>query len=75
MVVGEERIGAILEQQVNNIIVALLRGPQDRSGNGISSFCVYVGALLDKVMAKCVVVVDRGPLDRDVSGRNFNIRE
>lgn len=63
LIVGEERVGPVLEEEINDIVVALLRSPQDRCSNRVSSSCIYIGTILDEKMAKCVVVVDRGPLD------------
>lgn len=63
LVVSEERVGSALKQEIDNVVMALLRSPQDRCSNRVSSLCVHIGTILDEEMTKCVVVVDRGPLD------------
>jgi hypothetical protein len=63
LIVGEERVGPALEEEINDVVMALLCSPQDRCSNRVSSFGIYIGAVLDEEMAKCVVVIDRGPLD------------
>jgi hypothetical protein len=62
LVVCEERVGAVLEEQVHNVVMAFLCGPEDGSCDGIAAFGVEVCALLDKEMAECVVVVYGCPL-------------
>lgn len=62
LVVGEERVGAVVEQQVDDIVVASFGGPEDRRGYGIAAFCVEGSASLDEEVTESVVVVDSGPL-------------
>jgi hypothetical protein len=62
LVVGNERVGAVLEQQVDDVVVAAFGGPEDGSGYGIAALCVDVGTGLDEEVAQGVVVVNRSPL-------------
>lgn len=62
LVVSEERVGTILEKQIDDVVIAPFRSPEDRSSHRVSAFGVDIGPLLDEEMAKSVVVVDGGPL-------------
>ena len=62
LVVGKQRIGAMLEQQVDDVVVASFRGPQDWRCNGVSSFRIDRGAVLDEEVAQSVVIVNCSPL-------------
>lgn len=62
LVVGEERIGAVVEQEVYDVVVAALCGPEDGCCDGVSAFCVDGGAGLNEEVAEGVVVVDCCPL-------------
>lgn len=62
LVVGEQRVGAMLEQQVDDVVVAALRGPEHGGGYGVAAFGVDGGARLDQEVAEGVVVVDGRPL-------------
>jgi hypothetical protein len=62
LVVGEERVGAMVEEEVHNVIVAALGRPQDGCSNGISAFCIDGCTGLYEVVAEGVVVVDSRPL-------------
>ena len=62
LVVGEERIGAVLEQQVDDVVVAAFGGPEDGRGDGIAAFGVEGRAGLDEEVAQGIVVVDGRPL-------------
>ena len=64
LVVGEERIGTMIEEQVDNVVVAALRSPENWCCDGVAAFCVDGGAGLDEEMAEGVVVVDCCPLFR-----------
>ena len=63
LVVGEEWICAVVEEEVDNIVVAALSRPQDRRCDGITALCVDGRAGLDKEVAEGVVVVDGSPLN------------
>jgi hypothetical protein len=63
LVVGEERVGAVVEEEVDNVVVAALSSPEDGCCDGISTFCVYWGAGLDEEVAEGIVVVDSCPLE------------
>lgn len=62
LVVGEQRVGAMVEEQVDDVVVAALRGPEDGRRNGVAALCVDRGAGLDEEVAEGVVVVDGRPL-------------
>jgi len=62
LVVGEQRVGAMLEEKVDNVVIAAFRSPEDGRGNGIATLCVDGGAGLDEEVAEGVVVVDGSPL-------------
>ena len=62
LIVGEQRVRAMLKQEVYDVIVASLSGPEDGCCDSVSSFSVDVCAALYQEMAQGVVVVDRGPL-------------
>lgn len=62
LVVGEERIGPVLQEHVYEVIVTFLRGPEDGSSDGIAAFCVHIGAALDEEVAERIVIVNGGPL-------------
>lgn len=62
LVVGEERVGAVVEQEVDNVVVATLRSPEDGCRNSIAALCVDGRAGLDEEVAERVVVVDSRPL-------------
>lgn len=64
LVVGEERIGAMVEEQVDDVVVAALRSPEYWCCDGVAAFCVDRDAGLDEEMAQGVVVVDGCPLFR-----------
>src|SRR5262245_55530050 len=66
LVVGQEGIGAVLEEQVDDVGMAFLRGPEDGGCHCVAAFGVDVGAGLDEEMAECIMVVDCGPLHRSV---------
>lgn len=48
LIVGEERIGAMFEQKVDDVVMATFRGPQDRRCYRIPSLCVYICAILNQ---------------------------
>jgi hypothetical protein len=62
LVVGEERVGAVVEEEVHDVVVAAFGSPQDGCCDGVSAFCVDGRASLDKEVAEGVVVVDCRPL-------------
>jgi hypothetical protein len=62
LVVGEQRIGAVVEEEVHDVVVASLCSPQHGCCNGIAAFCVDGCAGLDEEVAEGVVVVDCRPL-------------
>jgi hypothetical protein len=62
LVVGEQRVGAVVEQQVDDVVVAALSSPEDGCRDGIAALCVDGCAGLDEEVAERVVVVDGGPL-------------
>ena len=62
LVVGEEGVGAVLEQQVHDVVVAAFGGPEDGRSDGIAAFGVERRAGLDEEVAERIVVVDGGPL-------------
>jgi hypothetical protein len=62
LVVGEERVGAMLKEEIDDVVVTSFRGPEYWCCDCISAFCVDVCAALDKEMAEGVVVVNCGPL-------------
>lgn len=65
LVVGEERVGAVVEEEVYNVVVAALCGPEDGCCYGVAAFCVDGGAGLDEEVAEGEVVVDCCPLPKD----------
>ena len=71
LVVGEERVGAVVEQEVDNVVVATLRSPEDGCRNSIAALCVDGRTGLDKEVAESIVIVDGGPLQQ-VSSRSFS---
>jgi hypothetical protein len=62
LVVGEERVGAVVEQEVHDVVVAALCSPEHGGRDGVTAFCVDGRAGLDQKMAEGVVVVDGRPL-------------
>ena len=62
LVVGKERIGTVLQEEVYDIVVTTLCRPQNRGCERVTTLRIYVCTRLDKKMAKGVVVVDRCPL-------------
>lgn len=62
LIIGEERVGAVFEKQVDDVVVASFRSPEDWCSNSIAALRVDVGAALDKEMAERIVVVNCGPL-------------
>ena len=62
LVVGEERVGAMLEEEIDDIVVTSFRGPEYWCCDCISTLCVDVCAALDEEVAEGVVVVDCCPL-------------
>ena len=62
LVVGEERVGAVVKEEIDNVVVATLRSPEDGCCNGIAALCVDGRTGLDKEVAESVVIVDGGPL-------------
>lgn len=60
--IGDERIGAVLKQQVDSVIMAPLSCPLERRSDGITAFVVDLGAVLDEELAHGVLVVNGGPL-------------
>ena len=64
LVVGEERVGAVVEEEVDDVVVAALSSPQDGCRDSIAALCVDGCAGLDEEVAEGVVVVDGRPLCR-----------
>lgn len=62
MVICEERIGAMLEEQVDNVVVAALCGPEHWRGISISAFSIDGCASADEKVAERVAVAYSGPL-------------
>lgn len=51
MVVGEQGVGAMVEKEVDNVVVAALCSPEDRRCNGIAALGVDGRAGLDEEVA------------------------
>lgn len=51
LVVGEKRVGAVLEEQIDDVVMASFRGPEDRCSDGVSTLRVYTRAVLYQEMA------------------------
>lgn len=64
LVVSEQRVGTVLKQEVYDVVVASLSGPEDWRCDSVSSFGVDVCAALYQEMTQGVVIVDGGPLPR-----------
>ena len=62
LVVGEERIGAVVEEKIDDVVVAALCGPEHGCRDSIAALCVDGRAGLDEEMAERVVIVDSRPL-------------
>jgi hypothetical protein len=62
LVVGEEGVGAVVEQQVDNVVVAALSSPEDGCCDGVAAFCINGRTGLDEEVAEGIVVVDCSPL-------------
>lgn len=62
LVVGEERVGAVVEEEVHDVVVAALCSPQDGCCDSVAALCVDGRAGLDEEVAEGIVVVDCGPL-------------
>jgi hypothetical protein len=62
LVVGEKRVGAVVEEEVHDVVVAALCGPEHGSRDGVSAFCIDGRAGLDQKVAEGIVVVDSRPL-------------
>ena len=63
LIIRQQRVCPVLQQQIHNVVVALLRGPQHGCCDCVSTFCVDVCAALDQEVAQRVVVVYRGPVE------------
>lgn len=62
LVVGKEGVGAVVEEEVHDVVVAALCSPEDGCCNGISAFCVNGCPSLDEEVAQRIVIVDSCPL-------------
>jgi hypothetical protein len=62
LVVGEEGIGAVVEEEIDDVVVATLCSPQNGCRDSIAALCVDGCAGLDEEVAESVVIVDGGPL-------------
>jgi len=62
LVVGKEWIGAVVEEEVDNVVVAALGRPQHRRCDSITALCVDGGTGLDEEVAEGIVVVNGRPL-------------
>ena len=62
LVVGKERVGAVIEEKVDDIIIAPFGSPENGRCNSVAAFGVYGSTGLDEEMTESVVVVDCGPL-------------
>lgn len=62
LVVGEKGISAVVEQQIDDVVVAALCSPEYGCCNSVPPFGVDGCAGLDQKVAECVVVVDGSPL-------------
>jgi hypothetical protein len=62
LVIGEERVGAVVKEEIHDVVVAALRSPEHGSRNGIATFRIDGRAGLDEKVAEGVVVVDGRPL-------------
>lgn len=51
LVVGEQGVGAMVEKEVDNVVVAALCSPEDRRCNGIAALGVDGRAGLDEEVA------------------------
>ena len=60
--IGYERVGAVLEEEVNGVVVAALGSPLKRRRDRLAALSVDLGAVLDEELAHGVLVVDGGPL-------------
>lgn len=62
LVIGKEGVGAMVEKEVDDVVVAALCGPQHGCCDSIAAFRVDGCAGLNKEVAERVVVIDGRPL-------------
>lgn len=62
--VGQEGIGPVLEQEVDDVVVTALRRPHRRRRDRLASLRVHIGAGVEQELAHGVLVVDSGPLEK-----------
>ena len=60
--VDEERIGAILQYQVDHLDMTSLNCPHCRSSNRLAPFGVDVRPAFNQIFTEGIVVIDRSPL-------------
>lgn len=60
--IGDEGIGAMLEEQVDCVVMTALGSPLQRCCDGLATFSIDLCAMLDQKFAHGKLVVDRGPL-------------
>lgn len=51
LVIGEERVGAILEEKVHDVVITSFGGPKDWCCDSVAAFRVYICAILEEEMA------------------------
>ena len=69
--ISDQRIGSILQKQINNIIMAFLRRPHCRRSDRIASLDIDVGARFNQELAESKMVIDRCPLNSLTSVHNL----
>lgn len=60
--IGNEGVGAVLQEQIDGVVVASLSSPLERSRDGFAALPVHLGAMFDKELAHGILVVDCSPL-------------
>ena len=60
--ISDQRIGSILQKQIDNIVMTSLRSPHGWWGDRISSLDVDISARFNQVFAERIVIVDCCPL-------------
>lgn len=65
--ISDKWIRSVLQEQINNVVMASLDSPHDGCRNRVAPFDIDIGAFFNQKLAECIMVVDRCPLSRAMS--------